>query len=392
MPSADKPSSALPFVSFRRPILTMRGGNVHALALSRDCDPQNSEMESFQRQVLAQFHSLAVATNDEFLSLSWIRKLLDAFASCQELFREILSNNKGKVSKPPVDKFVLEYFDRTIKALDICNATRDGIEKIRQWKKHLDIVVAAMDCHQKMIGEGNIRRAKKALTDLALFMLDDKGTGSVFSHRNRSFGRAQKNKERQNSRGSGHSRSLSWSVPNSWSASKQLQTMANNLVIPRANELAAANSLSNVVFTMSFILMFVLWTLVAAFPCQDRGHQVHFTIPRQFVWSTPFFLLHSRITDESKKRGWRDSNGFLREINRIEKSIHHMTDLVDSVQVPLAEEQKEEVRESVKELAIVCEICNSELDPLERNLRDVFRKIMSCRTEGLQILGKSTQP
>ncbi|KAL3515584.1 hypothetical protein ACH5RR_022486 [Cinchona calisaya] len=390
MPS-DKQVSPMPFMSFRRPIMTIRGDNVDSVGSSHDFDSQNSEMESFQKQVFTVFHELSAASDEEFLSISWIQKLLDAFACCLEEFRVIMCNNKANLSKPPLDKFLSEFFDRSIKALDICNATRDGIEKIRQWKKHLEIVLCALDSNQKLISEGQIRRARKALMDLAIFMLDEKETGSSFSHRNRSFGRLQKNKDHHNRRGSGHSRSLSWSVPNSWSASKQLHSMANTLVAPRGSELAAANGLSVVVYTMSFILMFVLWTLVAAFPCQDRGHQIHFTIPRQFPWSTPLNLLHSRIMDESKKRGRRDNNGFLKEIYQMEKCVNRMTDLVDSAHIPLTEEQMEEARDGVQELSLFCEVCKAELDPLERHLREVFRKIMSCRTEGLEFLGKATE-
>ena len=62
-----------------------------------------------------------------------------------------------------------------MKALDICNATRDGIEKIRQWEKQLEIVLSAMDSRQRMMGEGQFRRARKALMDLAIaIMLDEK--------------------------------------------------------------------------------------------------------------------------------------------------------------------------------------------------------------------------
>lgn len=188
MPFSDKLSSSVPFVSFRLPILTMRGDKVHLVRSSHDFDSQDLEFKSFQEQVFTRFNSLLVA-DDEFLSISWIKKLLDAFASCQEDFRVILCNNKADLSKPPIDKCLSEFFDRSIKALDICNATRGGIERIRQWEKHLEIVLCALDCNQKLIGEGQFRRARKALMNLAIFMVDDKETGSVFSRHNRSFGR-----------------------------------------------------------------------------------------------------------------------------------------------------------------------------------------------------------
>ncbi|KAL5785291.1 hypothetical protein ACOSQ2_007683 [Xanthoceras sorbifolium] len=155
--------------------------------------------------------------SDEFLSLAWLQKLLDAFVSL--------------VSKPPLDRLVVEFFERSLKALDICNATRDGIEKIRLWQKHLGIVLCALDSSQRVIGMlHQLRRARKALMDLVLTMLEDKESGLVFSHRNRSFGRYNMSKDRHHCLSRGHSRSLSWSVSPSWSAIKQLQLIANNLM------------------------------------------------------------------------------------------------------------------------------------------------------------------
>ncbi|XP_031130319.1 uncharacterized protein LOC116032064 [Ipomoea triloba] len=385
MPSSESP---IPFVSFRRPVLTLRGDQVHALVLDQGSSSQDSQIESFQSQVFTRFNDLSVANGKEFLSVSWVRKLLEAFASCVEDFRVIMCDKNALLSKQPQERILGEYFDRTIKALDICNATRDGLEKIRLWQRHLEIVVCALNPpQQRAIGEGHLRRARKGLMDLALGMLDEKDGGSVFSHRNRSFKR--RTKDHLHSPG-GHSRSLSWSVSHSWSASKQLQLLANTLVPPRANEIAASNGLAALVFTMSFVLMFVLWALVAAIPCQDRGIQINIVIPRQ-CWSRPFHILQARIMDESKKRDRRNSSGLLKEIYQIEEGVNHLTDLVDSVQLPLSEEHKEELRGRILELSSICEVFKTELEPLERNLREVFRKIVTCRIEGLEFLGKATQ-
>lgn len=299
-----------------------------------------------------------------------------------------MGNNKSPLSKPPASRLACEFFDRAIKALDICNATRDGIERIRLWQKHLEIIVSALDSEQRTIGEGQFRRARKSLMELALLMLDEKDTGSMFSYRNRSF--AHKGKD-HSCRSSGHSRSQSWSVSPSWSASKQIQSIANNLVPPRANEIAATNGLAVLVFTMSFVLLFVLWALVAAIPCQDRTLPINFAIPRNFSWSAPLLSLHGRISEESKKRDRRNSSGLLKEIYQIEKSVHQLTDLVDSTRFPLTGEQKEVVRVSVHELSLVCEVCKTGLDPLERHLKEVFRKVTSVRTDGLEFLGKATE-
>ncbi|KAI3774527.1 hypothetical protein L1987_49085 [Smallanthus sonchifolius] len=393
MPSTS--GYTMPFGTFRRSIMGIGNDHSHNQIHSMDVNGDSGsefhcELGSFEHQVFRQFRTLSASSADELLSLGWVAKLLDAFTACQEDFKVILLKNEASLSKPPLDRFVADYFDRSIRALDICNAVRDGIEKIRVWYRHLEIVSSAFDSRSRnVMVEGQFRRARKALTDLAIVMLDDnKESASSFSQRNRSFGRPNKGKDSQQK--PGHSRSLSWSVPNSWSASKQLQLIANGLIAPKSHEISATNGLANVVYTMSFVLMFVLWALVAAIPCQDRNLQVHFSVPRQFSWGTPLNLLHIRIMDESKKRERKNSVGLLKEIYQMEKSIHLVTDLVDSVnQFPLTEEQKAEVQKCVKEVTQVCNLFKNGLDPLERQLREVFRKIMSCRSEGLEFLGRA---
>lgn len=388
MPSTS--SSSKSFGAFRSALgFGVDHNQVHSEEVNDGLKSQlDRELDRFQEQVSSQFHALSDSAADEFLSIDWMSKLLDAFVACQEDFKAILLNHGEVFSKPPLDRLLTEFFDRSIKALDICNAVRDGIEKVRLWRKHLEIVSIAFDSKQRnVMSEGQFRRARKALTDLAIVMLDDhKESGSIFSNRNRSFGRPNKGKDVNHQRKQGHSKSLSWSVSNSWSASKQLQSMANNLVPPRASEISHHNGLANCVFTMGFVLMFVLWTVVAAIPCQDRG-LFNFSVPRQFSWSSPLWLLHTRVLDESKKRERKNSPGLLKEIHQMEKSINLMSDLIDSAQqFPLTEEQQKEVKDGVQELSLVCNSCKNGLDTLDRQLREVFRKIMYCRTEGLGTL------
>lgn len=391
MPSTDNQGSSSPLAPFGRSIWSLRREQVTSIDVNHESSALESELELFQKQVTDRFHGLSAVSADELLSIVWIRKLLDVFVSCQEEFRVILLNNKASVSKPPLDRSVAEFFERSVKALDICNATRDGIEKIRLWQKHLEIILCSLESGQRALGEGQFRRARKALMDLALTMLDEKDSGSVFSHRNRSFGRYNTKHHHQSSGGSsgGHSRSHSWSVSRTWSAAKQLQSIANNLIPPRGNEIVATSGLVVPVFTMSSVLMFVLWVLVAAIPCQDRSLNIHFSFPRQFSWGTPLHLLYERIIEESKKRERRNSNGLLKEIYQVERCARHMTDLVEAVQFPLAEEQKMEVEQGVQELSLICEALKNGLDPLERQVREVFHRIMKCRNEGLEFLGKS---
>ncbi|KAJ6998196.1 hypothetical protein NC653_014409 [Populus alba x Populus x berolinensis] len=385
MPATDYQSSS---ASLRHSILSLRRDQVHSMDSPQTTSTLELELDAFQKQVTNRFRDLSPIEPDRLLSLAWIRKLLDSFLCCQEEFRVILFNNKSLVHRPPLDRLVQEYFERTVKALDVCNAIRDGIEQIRDWKKLLEIVLCALD-DQRLFGEGQFRRAKKALIDLSISMLEHKdSTASTLAQRNRSFGRQQASSRDQHHRNLGHFRSLSWSVSRSWSAARQLQAIGNNLVMPRGNEVGAANGIAVAVYSMNTILLFVMWALVAAIPCQDRGLQVHFSIPRQFPWAQSVLLLHEKILEESRKRDRRNACGLLRELYQMDKCTRVMSELTDLVQFPLTEEKEGEVRQKVMELANVCEFLKEGLDPLERQVREVFHRIVRSRTEGLDSLGR----
>lgn len=380
-------SSSPNFTSFGRSIFGMKHDPmVHSI--DHENPNKDREIEAFQRQVTERFHDLSSVDSHELLSVSWISKLLDVFLCCQEEFKAILFNNKSFLSKQPMDKLVSDYFERSVKGLDVCNAIRDGIEQIRQWQKQLEIVLCALD-NQKSLGEGQLRRAKKALIDLAIGMLDEKESSSTnLSHRNRSFGRYQKDSQRHKSLK--HFRSLSWSVSRSWSASKQLHAIWYNIVPPKTNEIIATNGLSVAVYTMSYVFLFVMWALVAAIPCQDRGLQSHFNVPKNFIWGAPILALHERILDESKKRERRNTCGLLKEIHGIEKSARYMNELTDSIQFPLGEEKEQEVKKRVEELRIVYKDLKNGLDPLEKQVREVFHRIVRSRTQGLDSIARGS--
>lgn len=370
-------------LSFGRSLLSLRRDQVH---LMDPTEPMSMEVEldSFQRQVAEKFIDLnASANDDELLSLEWIGKLLDSFLCCQEEFRVIIFNHKSQLLKQPMDRLIEDYFERSVKALDVCNAIRDGIELIGQWQKLIEIIICALDASHGQLGEGEIQRAKKALIDLAIGMLDEKDSSNSLAQRNRSFTR-----NKDNNQHIGYLRSLSWSVSRSWSAAKQLQGIGNNLATPRASDVMATNGLALTVYTMTSILLFVMWVLVAAIPCQDRGLQVHFYFPRHFQWAVPVMSLHDKIMDESKKRDKKKACGLLKEINLMEKNSKMLSELIDSDNFSLTDDNGLEVKERVEELMQVRESVKEGLDPFERKVRDVFHRIVRSRTEALDSPGK----
>ncbi|EEE61953.1 hypothetical protein OsJ_16714 [Oryza sativa Japonica Group] len=411
---------AAPLTSFGRSFLSHRRDQIpppppdhHSHSHTQHPSSSDLEIDAFHRHAADLLHDLLSDSNSDpsapdLLSLAWTRRLLDSFLICLEEFRAILFAlaDSQPLSRPPLDRLLLDFLDRAVKALDLCNALRDGLDLIRQWRKHLAIAAAALaPAPAAQRGEAQIRRARKALTDLTILMLDDKDAGGVVGQRNRSFGRAGTTRDslphghghhrRSSSGGSSgsgsgsHLRSLSWSVSRTWSAARQLQAIGGGLTVPRANDIAATGGLASAVYAMGAVLFVVTWALVAAIPCQDRGLQAHLTaVPRTFPWAGPLITLFDRILDESKKKDRKHSCGLLKEIHQIERCSRQLMEVTDAAEFPLADDKDSEVQEATQELVQVCGSLKDGLDPLERQVREMFHRVVRTRTEILDYLSR----
>ncbi|VFQ84536.1 unnamed protein product [Cuscuta campestris] len=389
-------------ISIRRnQVASMESGN-------NPHDQELEDLEFFQKHVADRFSELLPASKSgdptdspacdpsPLLSISWFRKLLDSFILCEVEFKAVvlIGRDPSQFSKPPLDRLIPDLLDRSVKALDICNAVSHGVELVRHWQKLAQIAVTCLE--QKPLGEGQVRRAKKALdTLLTSMVLDDKENNSShgkISERSWSFGRrsgaaASSNKDRT----AGSFRSLSWSVAKSWSAAKQIQAMSSNLAAPRGGETTALP-----VYIMSTVLLFVMWALVAAIPCQERnGLTAHFPLPRQVTWGQALIGLHEKIAEEWKKKEKKGTSGLLEEVQRMERVAQTLVEFADSFQFPMEEDKADEVAVQVAELADVCRKMEDGLVPLQQQVREVFHRIVRSRAEVLDVLdqvGKMSSP
>ncbi|KAG8375013.1 hypothetical protein BUALT_Bualt10G0055400 [Buddleja alternifolia] len=395
MPATDhNQGSFLNRISIRRNQSVSMDNNHHDLELH--------DLELFQKHVADRFSDLLSADSPSapppLLSISWFRNLLDAFLCCEAEFKAVLVSGRdpSQFSKPPLDRLIPDLLERSVKALDVCNAVTHGVDLVHHWQKLGQIAVTALQ--QSPIGDGHVRRARKALATLLTSMVsDDKENANnnnvhgKLTDRTWSFGRrggaatataaaAVNSKDRT----AGNFRSLSLSVAKSWSAAKQIQTMSANLVPPRGAE---ANGLPLPVYIMSTILVFVMWALVAAIPCQDRsGLAAHFQFPRNMGWAQPMIGLQEKIGEEWKKKEKKGTCGLLEEMQRMEKLAHSLVEFADSFVFPLEEEKAAEVAVQVAELAEICRKMEEGLGPLQQQLREVFHRIVRSRAEVLDVL------
>lgn len=389
-------AASVPFPS----LLNLRRDQVHAIDDHMAAD-QHALLLRLHGCVAEYLQDLAVADADGFLSISWVCKLLHGFLICHEEFRAVLLDRVPLVVRPPLDRFIADFSDRAVKALDICNAARDGIDHLRRCRAHVEIVVAALSpaaaasssssSSQRRLGEGQARRARKALGELEV-MLDDKDCGH--SSRNRFFGysaSAGSFFSSSSNRRMLQLRSISSSVSRSWSASRQLQAMGSNVVAPRDHEIDSTAGLAVPIYTMSAVLLFAMRSLMVALRGQDRALQAQIFIPRAFPWAAPIMSLHQRVAEESKKKDRRNSPGLLKELRQIHSCTHHLISTIDNIQFPMSEEKEKELKQGALELSRVCEVLKQGLDTLERQIMEIFLRIGRSRAEALDLSSRSLQ-
>ncbi|KAK9147411.1 hypothetical protein Scep_006168 [Stephania cephalantha] len=387
-----------------RSILSIRRNQVSAMETSSTSQDQElQDLDIFQKRISDSFINLTSSTSPpDLLSIEWLRKLLDVYLCCEAEFKAaiLLRRDPSHITKPPMDRQIPDLVDRAVKSLDICNAVTNGVESVQHWKKLADIAVGAME--QKPVGEGQVRRARKALSNLVAAMSNEEVMSSV--NNGKSTERAWSFGRKGSSSGGGGGgmkegnvgsfRSLSMTVSRSWSAAKQIQAMAANLAMPRGGE---ATGMGMIVYIMSTVMVFVMWVLVMAIPCQDKsGVASHIPIPRQLACAAPMIGLQDRISEELKKREKNKGNaGLLEELQKLEKCSHGCIELMDSLVFPVEEEKAEEMRAKLGELGETCQKMEEGLDPLRRQVREVFHRMVRSRAEILLIFdntGKSPSP
>ncbi|XP_061356359.1 protein ROH1A-like [Gastrolobium bilobum] len=303
---------------------------------------QEAEVEHLHKNVTDQFSTLLSSPNEDTLSIAWLRNLLDVFLCCESQFKDLLltASRDHTVS---LDRLIPELIDRMVKSLDICNAVSDGVETLKNLQRLARIAVSALE--QRPLGDGQVRRAKKALNSLVTsMMIEDNERISSFKRKG------------------------------------NFPSLSSNVVAPRGGE---SSGLALPVCMMSAVLVFVMWALVAAIPCQQRNGLG--TLPRQWGWVQPMIGFQEKI---SKKKG---SVGLLGEIHGLRKLGQSLIEFADSFQFPAEAGRLEEVKAQVEDLAQICRKMEEGLEPLQQQIREVFHRVLRSRSEFLHVLDQTAK-
>lgn len=362
------------------------------------------ELDLFQIHVTEGLSSLLNLSSDDrysLLTIDFLISLLDVYLRLDEEFKGLLplvqSQNPaagaGAVSvlaKPPLDRIITDYLDRSIKSLDICTAVTNSLDMLSYSNRDADIAVAVI--RGKSPNKAQFNRAKNATLKL-LSVISPLRSSSP--KRAWSFGRTGSQDDLTGDSLKYPQRTLSLTLSKNWSATKQLATMEANLYPPRGGEESALNL---AFYTMSSVQVLVMWLLVASFPSLERCPVPGFPLPPQkLLWSGPMWEIHERITDEWKKERRGAANvmpsAMLAEVHGLEKYGKRLMELGDSTAVfPVEGDLAEEMEKEAKEMERISRVIEEEVEKLQKRISDVFRAIIRCRAYVIDLKSQNTPP
>ncbi|KAJ4880814.1 hypothetical protein Rs2_37869 [Raphanus sativus] len=366
-PSSEHNGSFLGILSFRR---------YQIVSMDVQQEQQLQELEYFQNHVserFSEFISPSPPPSDPLLSIPWLRSLLHVFTSCETEFKEVLLTTAQISRTPSLEKVLTETLDRIVKALDICNAVVNGIESVKQSRRLAEIAVTALK--QRPLCSGSVRRARRALTSLLT-------GGSNADAKDKSSSR-----RRTTSRSWSFGQRGNVNVSKNWSAGKQIQAMAANLVLPRGAE--ASGHAMMPVYIMNSVMVLVMWVLVAAVPCQTSSVPVApLQLPKHQSWASAALNVQERVGEEVKRKEKR-FGGLMEEMQRMESIGLSLVEFTERFRFPAEEEDEGEVEEKVDEMDEICRRMEVGLEDLQRQVRAVFQRLVRIRLEIVSVLDQA---
>ncbi|KAG6500674.1 protein ROH1-like [Zingiber officinale] len=361
-----------------RPFSSLRRG---AQVVSMD-QGQEQDVDLFQKHVADHLLSLLPSSAAAFeppcqlqplLTLAFLSKLLDALLSCEEEFLSLLGRVQASLlARSPADRAVADLLDRAVKSLDVCNSVSLSLHSLHHWYR--PAVIASSVLLPDRCGEdAPLNRARRALGKLLASSHESSYTatasaGGDWSGSSSRFGHSQ-------------IRAFSWGLSKNLSAGRTIPPVLAHLAAPHGGEAGGASA-ALAVYAMSSLLAFTMWALAAAVPSQDRGSTAPSSpvSPRQHLpWAAAMIELQERITGEWRRRRRGSPAGLLAEFQRVERSMGELMEAMG--ERGAAASRAEEVAARAGELAEACRKLSEGVGPLEKQVREVFHRLVGSRAE-----------
>uniref|UniRef100_A0A0D6R5P0 Uncharacterized protein n=1 Tax=Araucaria cunninghamii TaxID=56994 RepID=A0A0D6R5P0_ARACU len=314
----------------------------------------------FESEMLTRMESLIRAGESAatHLDLKWLREALAAvLAAHVAVGAAIPAARKAPALLSDKDaKSVNDYLDDSVKLLDVCNALKESFADVERYQMLVQLALHSLDTGESM-NEKKLIRTKAVLNECIEAM--------------------KKKDEELDRQGQQRSRLET--------CSSMLRRMGEKFttVTPDGSELLSA------MCGAKAVTVFVCGVLAAALLVKPRRPlpSLHVTGP---CWAPALLRLQSRVKDEVEKRKARGSNSaLLQELDCVHSEVKRLHGILHKMLGDKGVSKMDEVRESVVTLQRVSEELQKGMGPLENQIKELYKMLVSTRVALLGVLSHS---
>ncbi|KAJ7295410.1 hypothetical protein O6H91_21G008900 [Diphasiastrum complanatum] len=313
-------------------------------------------LQAFETDLASRLDHLKQTPDGAYLHLPWLHLAMEAILATNSAVEVLIPDLHFPLSDRD-DKWVNDYLDDSAKLLDVCNVLKEGIADVEQYHMQVQLALRSVDSRD-IVSEAQCQRARHALYECmeAMRRKDDQGQ--------------QRSKLE--------------------SCSSTLRRMGEKLTSPSPLITDRGKAFLSAIYGAKVTTIFICGMFALSLSFKPRRSLPSLHVPSHFLWSAPLLSLQQKVKEEmdrGKAKGWI---AHLQELSSVDASVRQLHEFLDNILVekliPLSKDHSDELRQLVDSLRAQSEELEKGLAPLEQQVNELFRMLVTSRVALLDVL------
>eukprot|EP01018_Ginkgo_biloba_P025109 Gb_35673 [translate_table: standard] len=329
----------------------------------------NCIVEGFESNLAMKLESLKQTTQ---INLEWLQQALVVVLFTHTTVADTIPDLQLPLTEKD-QRLINDYLDDSVKLLDACNVLRESFADVQRYQILVQLALHSLDHNKETLNEKKILRAKSVLHECIM---------------------AIKKKDEELDRQGQQKSKLE-------NCSSMLRRMGEklNTNIAMVDEPTRANYKNNaVVFSAMYgakaATIFLCGLLAAALLVKPKKLLPSLHLANQPSWSSSMLKLQQKVKEEiDKRKAIKGSTALLQELDNVHSQVKELYQILNSMFnsdqknfSAISKAKMDEVEQSVPMLKKCAEDLQKGLVPLEHQVNDIYRMLVSSRVTLLGVL------
>eukprot|EP01018_Ginkgo_biloba_P018519 Gb_00670 [translate_table: standard] len=321
----------------------------------------NPAMAAFEADMLMHLERLKQAGENTHLDLDWLQKALVFVLFTHSTVAKAIPD----LELPPTEKdekLINDYLDDNVKLLDVCNVLKESFADVERYQMLIQLALHSLD-NKESVNEKKLIRAKNVLHEC----ID-----------------AMKKKDEELDRQGQQKSKLE-------NCSSMLRRMGEKLTTPVTPDGSKSSALLSAMYGAKATTIFICGVLAATLLVKPRRPLPSLHLTNHLSWSPLMLRLQTKVKEEIDKRKARgSSSALLHELDIVHLEVKKLYSLLEKMlgetSFSASREKMDEVRQSVGQLQKYAEELQKGMIPLENQIKELYRMLVSSRVALLGVL------